>query len=140
MTSERGAADILIRRYLQRTGFDFDRPDPRLAWAAFQRFAMRPLPGLVTVTVGYTSEHFSDQDDKLWLGFMRRLEEPSGSGWSCGCLFSVTVPQDLKGVNESYWWWAEHGTLEEWKATVEGMRAFRKCLSLGGWCWEGFSE
>jgi hypothetical protein len=125
---------------LQGAGFDFDHPDSGLAWVAFQRFAVRPLPGLVTVTVGFCCEHFSDRDDRLWLGFMRRLEEPSGTGWSCGCLLSVVVPQDLWGVDEANWWWEEHGTVEEWRATVEGMRAFLRCMTLSGWRWEGYSE
>ena len=140
MTADRSEADVLMRLNLQEAGFDFDRPAPRLAWAAFQRFAVRPLPGLVTVTVGYFCEHCDDRDDNLWLGFMRRLEESSGSGWSCGCLLSIAVPPDLMGVHEAFWWWQEHGTLEEWRATVVGMRSFQRCLTMSGWRWEGFSE
>jgi hypothetical protein len=140
MITERNTADALMALCLEDAGFDFGRPDPRLAWVAFQHFAVRTLPGLFTVTAGYFCEHFPDRDDGLWLGFMRRLEEPSGSGWSVGCLFSVDVPQDLWGVNERHWWWEEHGKLEEWRATVEGMRVFERCLTLSGWRWEGFSE
>jgi hypothetical protein len=140
MVTDRRNADALMALSLQDTGFDFGRPEPRLAWAAFQRFVVQPLPGLVTVSVGYFSEHFSDRDGDLWLGFMRRLEEPSGSGWSCGCLFRVAVPQDLWGVSEANWWWGEHGTLDEWRATADGMRVFQRCLTLSGWRWEGFSE
>jgi hypothetical protein len=112
MTADRSEADLLMRLYLQEAGIDFDRPAPSLAWAAFQRLAVRPLPGLVTVTLGYSCEHCDDRDDNLWLGFMRRLEESSGSGWSCGCLLSIAVPPDLMGVHEPFWWWQEHGTLE----------------------------
>ncbi len=140
MIADRSEADALMRLDLQETGFDVDRPTPRLAWAAFRHFAVRPLPGLVTVTVGYFCEHCDDRDDKLWLGFMRTLEEPSGSGWSCGCLLSIAVTHDLMGTYERFWWWREHGTLEEWRATVEGMPAFQRCLAMSGWRWEGFSE
>src|SRR5947209_8373320 len=56
----RGVADAMMRLCLREAGLDFDRPAPMLAWAAFPRFAVRPLPGSATVTVGYFSEHFSD--------------------------------------------------------------------------------
>src|SRR4051794_12613277 len=104
MSTDRSEADAVMRVYLRESGFDFDRPALGLAWEAFQRFLVRPLPGLITVTVGYFCTLDEARDDKLWLGFMRRLEEPSGTGWSCGCLLSIAAGQDLMGADERLWW------------------------------------
>lgn len=138
MSVDRCEADDSMRRDLQELGFD--RPAPGLAWTAFRRFAARPLAGLATVTVGYFCEHVADRDDTLWLGFMRRLEEPPGTGWSCGCLLRTTVPRELTGVNDALWWWPEHGSLDAWRAAVEQRQALQKCLLVEIWRWAGFSE
>ncbi|WP_165252711.1 hypothetical protein [Paludisphaera soli] len=137
MFPEREEADALMRRLLQERGFDFDRPDPGTAWAAFLDFVVRPLPNLETITIGYECEHDAGRDGTLWLSFMRRVTEPSGSGWDCGCLLSLDAPPELWNVGESWWWWEEHGTIEEWRADVEGMRSFPICLAARGWRWEG---
>lgn len=60
MTADRSEPDALMRLLLQEGGVDFDRPDPMPACTAFPHFAARPLPGLVTGTVGYCCEHFSE--------------------------------------------------------------------------------
>ena len=136
---EAQAAEAVMRQSLAAADFDFDRPDPRLAWAAFRAFAARPLPGVVTVNVGVECYNAADRDGVLWLEFARSLEGPGGVGWRCGCLLSRPVPADLAAVSESLWWWAEHGTQVEWAAAAEQLPGFSTCLRLCGWQWEGFS-
>jgi len=137
---ERAAVNRLMELRLQEVGFIFDKPSLRVAWAAFRSFAPVPLAGLSTITVGFSCDNADYRDDVLWLSFMRRLEEPSGLGWSCGCLFSIRVPEDLRGIADKNWWWPEHGGLDDWAAAVEAMPAFQRCCALDGWRWEGFSE
>ena len=80
---EAQAAEAVMRQSLAAADFDFDRPDPRLAWAAFRAFAARPLPGVVTVNVGVECYNAADRDGVLWLEFARSLEGGRGSQiWS----------------------------------------------------------
>ncbi|PWT83530.1 MAG: hypothetical protein C5B58_06435 [Acidobacteria bacterium] len=137
---EREIADEMMWRCLVEAGFDTARPDPRLAWSAFKRFVVQHVPRVHTVTVGYECNPLADLDEILWLSFMRRVEEPRGLGWSCGCLLSIQVPTELSGITDSYWWWSEHGTLAEWQSMVESRAVFQRCLALGPWRWEGLSE
>lgn len=136
----RNEADTLMERLLVGRGFDFAVPSLPAAWLAFTDFARSPLAGLRTVTIGVEFCQFDDRDDVLWVSFMRRFEEADGSGWSCGCLLSRTSPSALVRVQESRWWWAEHGTLEQWISEVEQMPAFVATSALDGWHWEGLSE
>src|SRR5262245_40519920 len=103
-----------MRSCLLATGFDYAQPDPKVAWAAFQNFAVQPLDGTVTVNVGVEIYHAADRDDVLWLEFARTLEDANGTTWHCGCLLSRPVPVELIGVSEEFWWWAEYGPLSEW--------------------------
>jgi len=133
-------ADSEMRALLDERRFNFDQPSLPIAWSAFTEFVRHPLEGLDTDTFGVEISQFDDRDDVLWVSFMRRVQEPDGSGWSCGCLLSCTTPRELVGVQESCWWWAEHGTIEQWISDVERKRAFAAVTTLNGWNWEGFSE
>lgn len=128
-----------MRVALAAVGFDYARPDPRAAWAAFRDFITRALPGLATISVGVECYNAEDRDDVLWLEFARVLERPGGSGCKCGCLLSRPVPAHLLGISQSLWWWKEHGTLAAWAVDAERLPAFSDCLALSGWRWEGFS-
>ena len=139
MKHEVEKSEKLMRNYLIQTGFDFNNPKPYLGWTSFKRFAALPVSNVKTVTIGFECINYSDRDDVLWLSFMRRFESPD-FGWSCGCLFSTSVPDDLKDKSESLWWWDEHGTLEQWTADVEAISSFEICMNLKNWKWEGFSE
>ena len=110
------------------------------AWSAFQQFVRAPLDGVVTVTVGIELSQAGDRDGILWMSFLRNVEEPDGSGWSVGCSLSRRTPPELADVQESRWWWAEHGTIEQWISEVEAMPVFAACVALDGWRWEGFSD
>src|SRR4051812_44174071 len=91
--------DELMRSELVRASFDFDRPQPQVAWDAFKSFVGRPVPGQKTITVGFTCYHASDRDQTLWLEFARQLgDEANGIGQNCGCVFSRAVPVDLNGI------------------------------------------
>jgi hypothetical protein len=132
--------DELMRQELIRASFDFDRPQPARAWAAFKSFVMHPVAGQRTVTIGFSCSHAADRDQTLWIEFARQLEdEVSGIGQNCGCGFSRPVPLDLAGVEKGNWWWPEHGTLEEWFLVVEAMPEFNRCAELDGWRFEGYS-
>lgn len=133
-------ADSVMQECLVGRQFDFERPSLPCAWAAFTEFVRLPLHGLATVTVGVEFAQFDDRDDVLWVSLMRRVAAPDGTGWSCGCLLSRASPPDLVGVQQSHWWWAEHGTIEKWISEVEQMPAFLTTTALDGWKWEGFSE
>jgi hypothetical protein len=128
-----------MRQTLTERGFDFDSPRLHTAWTAFTDFVRVPLNGLVTVTFGAEFSQCHDRDDVLWASFMRRVESTDGSGWSSGCLLSRTAPRELLGVQQSRWWWAEHGTIEQWMSDVERMPEFGTALALNEWKWEGFS-
>jgi len=129
-----------MQRLLVERQFDFSSPSLRIAWAAFIEFVRVPLDGLATVTFGVEFSQFDDRDDVLWVSFMHRVEVSDCGGWSCGCLLSRTAPRDLIGVQQSRWWWAEHGTIEQWISDVERMPSFTSAVALDGWRWEGFSE
>lgn len=127
---------------LSEANFDFAHPDPRIAWECFKRFAALSIPQLTTITIGFECLQYDDRDDVLWLSFVRQFEEPAtadGAG-SIGCLLRRTAPPEMIGKRAQNWWWAEHGTIEEWAADVERMPSFRRCLALDGWTWEGISE
>lgn len=132
--------DQLILSELARASFDFERPRPLVAWEAFKSFVVRPIPGQKTISIGFSCYHSSDRDQTLWLEFARQLEdEASRIGQNCGCGFSRPVPADLNGINKSSWWWAEHGTIEQWFRDVESTPAFNLCIALDGWRWEVYS-
>ena len=135
----RQAPESVMAQALADVGFDADRPDPSAAWQAFRRFTAAPLVNVITVTVGYECEHDDDRDDVLWLIFSRVLEDAAGVGWSCGCCLSRPVPDPMRSVRESDWWWPEFGTLAQWLDGVERLPFFRACLRLDGWRWAGFS-
>ncbi len=136
----RDQADSAMQRSLVERAFDFDKPSLQIAWSAFTEFIRLPLDGLAAATFGVDFSQFDDRDDVLWVSFMRRFQEPDGTGWSCGCLMSRTAPRELLGIQQSRWWWAEHGTIEQWISDVEHMHLFTEVVALGGWKWEGFSE
>lgn len=129
----------LMHQLLLEQGFDFKDPSPRMAWSAFIQFINTPIVGVRTTTFGVAFSQYDDRDDILWLSFMRRMEM-GGIGASCGCLMSRYVTQGFIGLQQSNWWWAEHGTVEEWIAEVEHMPAFNGLLTLSDWQWQGFSE
>lgn len=43
------------------------------------------------------------------------------------------------GASTSHWWWAEHGSLDEWFRVVEAMPVFVRCLEIQEWHFEGYS-
>ena len=133
-------ADSAMQRSLVERAFDFSRPSLQIAWSAFTEFIRIPLDGLTTVTLGAEFRQFDDRDKVLWVSLMRRVQESDGTGWSCGCLLSRTAPSALLGIQQSRWWWEEHGTIEQWISDVEQMRPFAEVVALEGWKWEGFSE
>lgn len=135
-----------MRGLLLERGFSFDRPDVRCAWEAFKVFATIPMAGLPPYCVGYECEHVSDRDDVLWLSFARRSHPElagydQGLGYAAdfGCGFSCVVPQHLWGTHESRWWWPECEFFSKWASHVENMHAFKACMDLKNWRWEGFS-
>jgi hypothetical protein len=136
----RELADSAMQRSLVERAFDFNRPSLQIAWSAFTEFIRMPLDGLTTVTFGAEFHQFADRDDVLWVNFMRRIQELDGTGWSCGCSLSRVAPRELRGIQQSRWWWSEHGTIDEWMSDVERMRPFAEVVVLEGWKWEGFSE
>jgi hypothetical protein len=136
----REQADSIMKRSLVKRNYDFDRPSLPIAWAAFTEFIRVPLQGLTTVTFGAEFSQFRDRDDVLWVSFMRQVQESDGIGWSCGCLLSRLAPRELVGVEQGRWWWAEHGTIEQWISEVEHMAPFTVVIALDGWKWEGLSE
>ena len=132
--------DDLMRQELLRASFDFDRPAPAVGWKAFKSFVLKPVPGQKTIAIGFSCHHAVDRDQTLWLEFARQLEdEATGIGQNCGCGFSRTVPADLNGVNKGNWWWAEHGTSDQWFLEVEPMPEFKRCAALEDWRFEGYS-
>ena len=136
----REQADFAMQRSLAERAFDFDKPSLQIAWSAFTDFIRIPLAGLTTITFGAEFSQFDDRDDVLWVSLMRRVQELDGTGWSCGCLLSRPAPKELRGIQQSRWWWAERGTIEQWISDVEHMGPFMEVVALGGWKWEGFSE
>jgi hypothetical protein len=134
------AFDELMRQELSRAGFDPKAPRPAAAWEAFKAFVVRPVPGQKTITIGFTCYQDDRRDETLWLGFARRMEgEVDGVGGDCGCAFSSPVTEGLTGFEVENWWWAEHGSLDDWYAEVEAMPVFRKCMEATGWRFEGYS-
>jgi hypothetical protein len=132
--------DELMRRELVRASFDFDCPQPSIGWNAFKAFVLQPVPGQKTITVGFSCYHAGDRDQTLWLEFARQLEdEATGVGQNCGCGLSRPVPVDLDGVNKANWWWAKHGTLDQWFLEVESIPEFKRCAALKDWRFEGYS-
>jgi hypothetical protein len=130
--------DEMMRSELVRASFDFDCPQPLVAWEAFKVFVVRPVPQQKTITIGFSCYHAADRDQTLWFEFARQLEdEASGIGQNCGCGFSRPVPVDLNGIDKGSWWWAEHGTIEQWFRDVEAMPEFKRCAELDGWRFEG---
>ena len=131
--------DQIMRDELIRVGFDFDRPDPEIAWRAFKSFVGRSIPAHKTITVGFSCEHVEDRDETLWLEFARQLQDEAGTGQKCGCGFSRPVTPRFIGVARGNWWWPEHGTLDGWFREVEAMPEFAGCLALPGWRFVGYS-
>jgi hypothetical protein len=134
-------ASEAMRRLLADAGFDFGRPDPRVAWTCFKAFASVPILGVTAHTVGFECIQYDDRDDVVWLSFLRDVGGPDETDvrWQVGCAFSRIAPPHLRGASAANWWWPEHGTLDAWARDVERMAAFRDCVSLDGWKWEGVS-
>ena len=135
----------MFNALLEERGFNFNHPNPTLAWEVFREYVQSPNDNLTTSQIGFESLHVWDCDDILWLSFVRDIEMET-HGFSVGCLMSRNVPEELTRVSESIYWssaqeesQAELGlswTLKMFFEMVEATEEFKMCMKLSGWAWK----
>ena len=135
----------MFNALLQERGFDFQNPDPVLAWEIFKECARAPLTNQKIQQIYFEFYHDEGRDNELWIEYGCGTEVYDG-GVGFGCLLLCDVPTELIGINKTIWWnseeeqfRAEKGevwTLKKFFEAVEQAREFQMCMKLSDWTWE----
>lgn len=129
---------------LEKAGFDFDCPDPRLAWKVFKEFAVLPIASTEVkdadrLSINVAFLHLADRDEELWFDFARDLSymcdgRAEFGATSIGYILTNTVPEELIGINKVLRS-KDFKALHEFLEAVETCTEFQLCLQLPNWTW-----
>lgn len=133
------AADRL-RHLLTAEGFDTDRPNPAVAWAAFKRFVAEPMDVRTTELWFEAADGDPAADSPAYFDFVRVFmhDQDDGVEWGEQVTAHFTASPDARpGLLKGHSVHAEDvSELELWFAAVEASPTFRAGAEFVGWSFE----
>ena len=120
--------EAAMRRRLLEAGFDFNRPDPALAWAVFKGFAAEPVECHDSYLFWEAASDYFD--------FVREFRHytESDAVWHEQLTIHFTCsPPDSLGVQQVTVFSRDYPNYEAFFKAVDGRPEFLKGLAFGRW-------
>lgn len=116
---------------LDEAGFDFSKPDPKLAWEVFKRFVREPVE-CADDGILFECGVFGSDDSPFTMDFVRQFSYEVDGHYShmeqLRCGFGCPATSELKNLKKNLWAY-DYKTLEEYFAAVENLPEFQIAMS-----------
>lgn len=120
--------EAAMRRRLLDGGFDFEKPDPALAWAVFKGFAAEPVECHDTYLFWEAANDYFD----IVREFRHHTENDAVWHEQLTIHFTCSPPESL-GIQPVAVFSRDYPNYEEFFKAVEGRPEFLKGLAFGRW-------
>src|SRR5262245_61808092 len=119
--------EVAMRHRLLEAGFNFDQPDPALAWEVFKAFAEEPVECDDSYLFWEAADGYFD--------FVREFAEDRDTAIWCEqmTIHFTSPPPDHQGIQPVAVFSRDHANYEEFYKAVESRVEFRTGLEFGHW-------
>lgn len=121
---------------LSEAGFDFQEPNPRLAWRVFKEFVRRPVECADDGVLFECGVFTFAGDEQFWLDFTRQFSIDVDGEYDhmiqLHCTFMCVPTAELRQLHTNLWAY-DFDNLDEYFAAVESLTEFQTAIVQSNW-------